>query len=215
MRPRSRIQTTGPNNGHQLRDYSKRSNKSEIATPHSRRESLDLNQPTARRKLHSNKRSNSKKMKKVMTVLSLIAISIIHVHLNMFTVENPVNPSFWIAFIFECNPFGGGNWRILAELLMMGIQCIVTSIFAIYILKWDNIRKWFLSFIICAVTYIFLRQFLDVLSNHIMIQFYDNIYGYGGASECCIVFSILQIVYILVYVLLRTNIVDQRTVTIF
>ena len=63
-----------------------------------------------------------------MTVLSLIAISIIHVHLNMFTVENPVNPSFWIAFIFECNPFGGGNWRILAELLMMGIQCIVTSI---------------------------------------------------------------------------------------
>ena len=133
MRPRSRIQTTGPNNGHQLRDYSKSSNKSEIATPHSRRESPDLNQPTARRKLHSNKRSNSKKMKKVMTVLSLIAISIIHVHLNMFTVENPVNPSFWIAFIFECNPFGGGNWRILAELLMMGIQCIVTSIFAIYI----------------------------------------------------------------------------------
>jgi len=148
-------------------------------------------------------------MKKVMTVLSLIAISIIHVHLNMFTVENPVNPSFWIAFIFECNPFGGGNWRILAELLMMGIQCIVTSIFAIYILKWDNIRKWFLSFIICAVTYIFLRQFLDVLSNHIMIQFYDNIYGYGGASECCIVFSILQIVYILVYVLLRTLRLDQ------
>ena len=144
-----------------------------------------------------------------MTVLSLIAISIIHVHLNMFTVENPVNPSFWIAFIFECNPFGGGNWRILAELLMMGIQCIVTSIFAIYILKWDNIRKWFLSFIICAVTYIFLRQFLDVLSNHIMIQFYDNIYGYGGASECCIVFSILQIVYILVYVLLRTLRLDQ------
>ena len=48
-----------------------------------------------------------------------------------------------------------------------------------------------------------------------MIQFYDNIYGYGGASECCIIFSILQIVYILVYVLLRTNIVDQRTVTIF
>ena len=43
MRPRSRIQTTGPNNGHQLRDYSKRSNKSEIATPHSRRESPDLN----------------------------------------------------------------------------------------------------------------------------------------------------------------------------
>ena len=29
MRPRSRIQTTGPNNGHQLRDYSKSSNRSE------------------------------------------------------------------------------------------------------------------------------------------------------------------------------------------
>jgi len=32
------LQTTGPNNGHQLGDYSKSSNRSEIATPHSRRE---------------------------------------------------------------------------------------------------------------------------------------------------------------------------------
>ena len=29
MRPRSRIQTTGPNNRYQLRDYSKSSNRSE------------------------------------------------------------------------------------------------------------------------------------------------------------------------------------------
>ena len=29
MRPRSRIQTTGPDNGHQLRDYSKSSNRSQ------------------------------------------------------------------------------------------------------------------------------------------------------------------------------------------
>ena len=29
MRPRSRIQTTGPDNGYQLRDYSKSSNRSE------------------------------------------------------------------------------------------------------------------------------------------------------------------------------------------
>jgi len=29
MQSRSRIQTTGPNNGHQLRDYSKSSNRSE------------------------------------------------------------------------------------------------------------------------------------------------------------------------------------------
>ena len=34
MRLGSWIQATGPNNGHQLRDYSKSSNRSEIATPH-------------------------------------------------------------------------------------------------------------------------------------------------------------------------------------
>ena len=34
MRSGSWIQATGPNNGHQLRDYSKSSNRSEIATPH-------------------------------------------------------------------------------------------------------------------------------------------------------------------------------------
>lgn len=35
MRPRSRIQTTGPNNGHQLQDYSKSSNRSENRTDQS------------------------------------------------------------------------------------------------------------------------------------------------------------------------------------
>ena len=42
MRSGSWIQATSPNNGHQLRDYSKSSNRSEIATPHSRRENRPL-----------------------------------------------------------------------------------------------------------------------------------------------------------------------------
>lgn len=144
-------------------------------------------------------------MKKNIMVLLLIIVAVLHVHLNMFTVENPANPSYWIAFIVELNPFGGGKWRILANILMMGIQCFVTFIFAVFMLRWKNVKVWLSSYLICVIVYLFTIQILIVPTDNVLNQVYDRIYEYGGAFESCFIFSILQIVYITIYILTRRS----------
>ena len=144
-------------------------------------------------------------MKKKIMVLLLIIVAVIHVHLNMFTVENFANPSFWIAFIMELNPFGGGKWRILAEILMMGIQCFVTFIFAIFMLRWKKVMVWLLSYLTCVVVYLMYAMTLRhqiVPIDNVLNQVYYRIYDYGGAFESCLIFSIIQIIYITIYMLI-------------
>lgn len=136
-------------------------------------------------------------------VLLLIIVAVLHVHLNMDTVENPVNPSFWIALSMEINPFGGGKWRILANILMMGVQCFVTFIFAIFMLRWKKVIVWLLSYLICVVLYLVTLQFQIVPTDNVLYQIYDRIYDYGGAFESCIIFSALQIIYITIYLLVE------------
>ena len=144
-------------------------------------------------------------------VLLLIIVAVLHVHLNMFTVENPANPSFWIGFSMELNPFGGGKWRILARILMMGVQCFVTSIFAIFLLRWKKNKVWLLSYLICIVLYLMTLQVhivpVDNAWNQVydrIYEVYDRIYEYGGAFKYCFIFSILQIMYITIYMLVSS-----------
>ena len=143
-------------------------------------------------------------MKKYIMVLLLIIVAVLHVHLNMFTVENPANPSFWIRLSMEMNPFGGGKWRILGDILMMGVQCFVTFIFAIFMLKWKKIIVWLLSYLICIVLYLMTLQVHIVPVDNAWNQVYDRIYEYGGAFKYCFIFSILQIMYITIYMLVSS-----------
>ena len=144
-------------------------------------------------------------------VLLLIIVAVLHVHLNMFTVENPANPSFWIRLSMEMNPFGGGKWRILGDILMMGVQCFVTFIFAIFMLKWKKIKVWLLSYLICVVLYLITLQVHIVPTDNAwnqvydrIYEVYDRIYEYGGAFKYCFIFSILQIMYITIYMLVSS-----------
>ena len=144
-------------------------------------------------------------------VLLLIIVAVLHVHLNMFTVENPANPSFWIRLSMEMNPFGGGKWRILGDILMMGVQCFVTFILAIFLLRWKKNKVWLLSYLICIVLYLMTLQVHIVLVDNAWNQVYDRIYHvydriyeYGGAFKYCFIFSILQIMYITIYMLVSS-----------
>ena len=144
-------------------------------------------------------------------VLLLIIVAVLHVHLNMFTVENPANPSFWIRLSMEMNPFGGGKWRILGDILMMGVQCFVTFILAIFLLRWKKNKVWLLSYLICIVLYLMTLQVhivpVDNAWNQVydrIYQVYDRIYEYGGAFKYCFIFSILQIMYITIYMLVSS-----------
>ena len=41
---------------------------------------------------------------KSIKILLLILVAVVHVHLSMFTVENPLNPSFWVLLFLESPP---------------------------------------------------------------------------------------------------------------
>lgn len=144
-------------------------------------------------------------MKKEMKILLLTIVAVVHVHLSMFTVENPVNPSFWFYFLFQCPPFFDKSWLILADILIIGVQCLVTSLFAKYILKWGKAKVWLISYFLCIIMYLVIWKFVDMPINHALDQAYDCIYGYGGAYEKCLTFSIIQIVYIIVYMLITNT----------
>ena len=137
-------------------------------------------------------------MKKEIKILLLIFVAVIHVHLNMFTVENPANPSFWVYLVLVSPPISDKN-GILSDILVLGIQCIVTSIFAKYLLKWNKTRVWLLLYVLCVFLYLAIRQLVVIPFDNAINQVYDCVYGYGGALNSCITFSIIQIVYIIVY----------------
>ena len=150
-------------------------------------------------------------MKKYIMVLLLIIVAVLHVHLNMFTVENPANPSFWIRLSMEMNPFGGGKWRILGDILILRVKYFYKFIFSIFMVKWKKIKVWLLSYLICVVLYLMTLQVHIVPTDNAwnqvydrIYEVYDRIYEYGGAFKYCFIFSILQIMYITIYMLVSS-----------
>ena len=60
---------------------------------------------------------------KSIKILLLILVAVVHVHLSMFTVENPLNPSFWVLQSF----FGPSSCRLfllptVVTLLRLGLK---------------------------------------------------------------------------------------------
>lgn len=143
-------------------------------------------------------------MKKEIKILLLLVVTVIHVHLNMFTVENPANPSFWVYFVLISPPLNDRS-GIFSDSLVIGIQCIVTSIFAKYLLKWNKTRVWLLLYVFCIFLYLAIRKLVAIPFDNAINQIYDCVYGYGGALNSCITFSIIQIVYIIVYWLIESH----------
>ncbi len=138
-------------------------------------------------------------MKEIFGVIIIALIAVLHVHLNMYTVENTLNPSFWVYLIFESPPLGGHVSQVFSDLVVLAIQCIVTSCFAILILKWNRKSIWLFSISICIIVYILFRDCVFPLAPGGDIQlFYSNIYNYD-AFDLILRYSIIQIIYILSY----------------
>lgn len=140
---------------------------------------------------------------KSIKILLLILVAVVHVHLNMFTPENPWNPSFWVLLFLESPPKLCFNF-IIEDCLIIAIQCVVTTLFAIYLLKWRKTRAWLTSYLLCVLVFLAIRQMVNIPFDNAINQVYDRIYEYGGALNRCITFSIIQIVYIIVYMLITS-----------
>ena len=127
-----------------------------------------------------------------------ILFSILHVHINLFTVENVLNPSFWVAFIAANFPIGNGISDIIAEIIIVGIQCCVTSCIAHLFLKWNNKNKWLVGYVVSVCSYLFLRQFVHVNDNTALYKLYLDTYHYS-ALKLAIIFSLTQLIYVFTY----------------
>ena len=140
----------------------------------------------------------------IIIVLVMIA-SIIHVHLNMYTVGNFINPSFWVYLLFSTNPLANVEYGdYISNILILGIQCVITSIIALFALSWRKLSAWIVSFLICIVFFIVLKEIINVPYHNTIAQIYSNIYHYG-AFDRILVFSILQILYITIYMLISKH----------
>ena len=143
-------------------------------------------------------------MKQILVNVIIIFIAVLHVHLNMFTVENSLNPSTIIGLGFSTGSMGGEFGEMVEDILIMCIHCIVTFLFASVLFKWKEIGDWLLSLIICVVVYLIIWKHLSISADSALCHGYESIYGYGGAYERCIKYSILQIVFTETYYLMAS-----------
>jgi len=131
----------------------------------------------------------------------ILLTAFVHVHLSMYTVENVINPSFWVFMVFEsasCNCILG----TVSYIIVIGIQCFVTSLLAFYIAKWKKIYIWFVAYIICVPIY-FLFKFCDfaTISNGFS-QWYLEKYHYNAFPDI-LRLCIIQTIYITIYFFLK------------
>ena len=122
----------------------------------------------------------------------------------MFTIENPLNPSTIIGLGFSAGSMSGGFGKVVADIFIMCIHCIVTFFFASVLFKWKNKYIWLLSCIICIIVYLLFWKRMNIPDDYSLCQSYEFIYGYGGAFERCVKYSILQIVFTETYCLIAS-----------
>ncbi len=142
---------------------------------------------------------------KTLLVLVVAFIAVIHVHLSMFTVENPLNPSFWIILSLSAGSNCEMLEKIILDILILGLHCIVTTFFAWLILKWAENKRWLLAYFICIIFYLILWKYIKFPFDITISRMYDSFYMYGGAFKRCVVFSILQIIYLVSYRIMRSH----------
>lgn len=141
-------------------------------------------------------------MKQFFYIVLIITIAILHVHLNMNTVENPLNPSFWSFFFVEAFHLGMSLSNTVLDYVVMAIQCVVTSCFALLIAKWNKKWIWAVSYALCIPIYMMLRNYGFAFDNESeLYQWYLVNYRYP-ALPIIVRYSIIQILYIFLYIVI-------------
>ncbi len=138
-------------------------------------------------------------MKTLLLSLVLVIVSILHVHLNCYTVGNVINPSLWVALIISSAPLDESTATLIDAVLVLGIQSFVTAFVAWYLLKWKNIEIWLISYLICIFPLLFLLDHIQIDNSNSISIFYIKLYGYSDALKLILIFSFTQIIYIMLY----------------
>ena len=104
--------------------------------------------------------------------------------------------------MFSINPLDKIEYAdYISDIFVIEIQCIITSIIALLALKWRKLSVWIVSFLICIVIFIVLKEVINIPYYNTIAQIYSSIYHYG-AFDGILLFSIIQILYITIYMLI-------------
>ena len=139
-------------------------------------------------------------MRKFFAIIIVAIISLIHVHLNMFTVENPLNPTFWIYLLYETSPVDGIAFDYISRFAIMGINSLVTAVIASKLLYWNKKGIWLFSLIIVSPVLLYYPKTNDDRS--FFSEIYSNYYHYD-ALPYVIRYSSTQILLILSYYIFK------------
>lgn len=138
-------------------------------------------------------------MKKILLSIILIVVSIIHVHLSCFTVGNVINPALWVALCVSSSNMSEVNAMTVYAIIVMGIHCFVTVLIAWNLPKWKKLIIWFVSYFVCIYPLLFFCNHIHLDDSNYFSVIYDEIYGYSNALELVLIFSLSQIIYIVIY----------------
>ena len=132
--------------------------------------------------------------------LLCIIIIIFHVHVFAYTVENPLNPLWWVHALSFFPPY----WETMDHMLSVLIPGLVTIGAAYIILKWKRWRIWGASLLICMIIRIIVYYHLSLIPvlSPKLEEIYFSFYRYLSAFHLITIDITIHICLLLIYYVL-------------
>ena len=165
-----------------------------------------------------------------IVLLCIIILSIAHIHVSLFVVENPANPVFWGMLLNQTPPYLVSE--TFAWLIGVTCQCVITSflfLLSTKLLKGEirnffmNWKAWIISYLLSLVIFFFLyslcNESIMFLNNNRLQDWYYSTYRYKDAFKICVFDIFSQFIFLACYVILciyhyRTAEKDKETSTL-
>ena len=130
-------------------------------------------------------------------LLLVICITLIHIHLSLYTVNNGGNPVTLVMLILR------SDTDFIWIFTGFCVQLIVTALAAYLILGWKRLWCWFIILILGLFTVLYaldyLKFYYSLLPDIGLCSIYYKIYEYPQAFEGGVYYIFLQLSAILLY----------------
>ena len=124
----------------------------------------------------------------------IVCLSLLHVHCSIYTADNPVNPATLMLMLFSEN---------YAIVIFYFIQFAVTAFVSYFMLNYNSLCKWLISFIFVLLVTLYLNshfwEYHHMLQHFEINAMYFELYGYKQAFTTAIICMFLQLLVIFSY----------------
>ena len=149
------------------------------------------------------------RFKRLIGLIVLVLFPFIQVHVTMHTVGNVLNPITLIYLFYYSPPYNGEGCIWLPCVFIFTFQSVISLLlikFWGYQLKWKScVISYFLCLIILII-FVYLVEYRWTFINHaidkmIIADKYYKIYNYGQAFRLILGYTVLQYVFLLLYII--------------